>query len=161
MDAYPLIAPINVFDAGTWNQNSYTIAIISNSTISGFSFNPAEGPFLHFNLTAQNQSAGFCRVAIPKNLMWTENGWNVTVDANQAKYSAIIDETYTFLYFTYASNARVIEIRGTSVIPEFPSVLLIFMVLTAIAFYAAKHVRKKSLLRECWLNRGIQRVICE
>ncbi|MBS7632505.1 DUF1565 domain-containing protein [Candidatus Bathyarchaeota archaeon] len=148
VDAYPLIAPINVFDAGTWNESSYTIDIISNSTISNFSFNPAEGPFLRFSVTAQNQSSGFCRVTLPKNLLWTENGWNVTVNATPVEYSSITDEHYTFLYFTYAGNTGVIEVRGTVVIPELSLSFSIFTVLTAVAFYAAKCAREKHFLHK-------------
>ncbi len=38
-DSYPLMAPINMFDAGTWNGTSYSVDVVSNSTISDFYFN--------------------------------------------------------------------------------------------------------------------------
>ena len=53
----------------TENGTSWTFWTHSNSTVSGFHFNPEEGPFLKFNVTGREGTVGFCRVAIPKNLL--------------------------------------------------------------------------------------------
>jgi hypothetical protein len=62
IDRYPLMAPLSTFDAGTWNGVAYNVDVVSNSSVSGFQFNPSEGPLLRFNVTGQDGTAGFCRL---------------------------------------------------------------------------------------------------
>ena len=68
-DNHPLMAPICLFDAGTWEHTQYFVNCISNSTVSGFYFDPTEGAFLQFNVEGENGTSGFCRVTIPKDLL--------------------------------------------------------------------------------------------
>jgi hypothetical protein len=72
VDSYPLAAPISHFDVGLWENMTDIISVVSNSTISEFHFNPDEGPFLRFKVTGDNGTDGFCRVEVPKTLLWTE-----------------------------------------------------------------------------------------
>ncbi len=142
-DVYPLTAPISVFDAYTENETSYSVDIISNSTLSAFCFNPDDGAFLWFNVTGKDGTTGFCRIIIPKDLLWAENSWTVIVSGEQAEYAMIPDENYTYLFFTYQHSKKTIEIQGTYAIPEFPSlfILLLFMLATllAVIVYERKH----------------------
>jgi nitrous oxidase accessory protein len=69
-DNYPLMAPIKTFDAGTWEWTQYNVDIISNSTVSDFRFNP-EGALIKYVVTGENGTTGFCRVTIPKDLLYT------------------------------------------------------------------------------------------
>jgi len=144
IDRYPLMAPINTFEAGVWNETEYFVEVISNSTVSDFAFNPDEGPFLRFNVTGDEDTAGFCRVTIPNDLLWVEDGWTVLVGGEPVNYTIIPDENYTYLYFTYNHSTKTVEIQGTNVIPEFPSsiTLLGFLMLITIPLIFAK---KKSL----------------
>ena len=149
-DRYPLIAPITVFNAGKWNGVAYNIDIVSNSTVSAFYFNPEEGAFLRFNVTGKNGTAGFCRVTIPKDLLWTEDEWVITVGGLPiTNYTLIPDssENHTYLYFTYNHSIKTVIIQGTHVIPEFPSALIIplFTMISAIAIVLAeKKTHKKQ-----------------
>jgi len=142
-DAYPLMAPISVFDAYTENRTSYSVNIISNSTLSAFYFNPDDGAFLRFNVTGKDGTTGFCRVTIPKDLLWVENSWTVIVSGEQAEYTTIPDENCTYLFFMYQHSRKTIEIQGTHVIPEFLSlfILPLFTVTTLLAaiVYERKH----------------------
>jgi parallel beta-helix repeat protein len=143
-DRFPLSAPINVFDAGTWNGVQYRVDVVSNSTVSGFHFNPNEGAFLKFNVTGGNGTAGFCRVTIPKDLLRVEDGWTVYVgDELITDYVIIPDENCTYLYFAYNHTTKIVIIQGTDVIPEFPSLIIIplFMIATllAVIVYKRKH----------------------
>jgi parallel beta-helix repeat protein len=142
-DVYPLMASISVFDAYTENEALYSVNIISNSTVSAFYFNPDDGAFLRFNMTGKDGTTGFCRVTIPKDLLWVENSWTVIVSGEQAEYKTIPDENYTYLFFTYQHSRKTIEIQGTHVIPEFPSlfILPLFMLTTLLAaiVYERKH----------------------
>lgn len=156
-DSYPLMGPITMFYAGTFNNKPYYIDIISNSTISDFYFNPDEGPFIRFHVSGADGTSGFCRVTIPKDLLWAEEDhWTVLVDGEPVKYriipvknyTIVVDGTpietitpdpnFTYIYFTYGHSARTIEIRGTHVIPEFPFnnflplLMIVFAVLTLL-----------------------------
>jgi len=146
-DRYPLMSPFNMFDAGTWNGVAYKVEVVSNSTISGFHFNPAEGAFIRFNVTGSNDTKGFSRVAIPKQLLWVEDGWVVLVDDEPVVPTVTEDANYTYLYFTYSHSTKTVQIIGTNVVPEFPSALIVplAMILTMLAVIFAK---KKSLKKD-------------
>lgn len=144
-DNYPLMAPIRIFDAGTWDGRTYFVDVISKSTISDFYFNPHEGPFLRFNVSGGNGTIGFCRVTIPKDLLWVEDGWKVLVGNEPVEYTTIQSENYTYIHFSYNHSTKTVQIIGTSVIPEFPSYLpLIFLISTLIATIPAKRHRIKK-----------------
>jgi len=139
-DRYPLMGPFNIFDAGTWNGTAYNVDVVSNSTVSGFQFNPSEGALLRFNVTGEDGTSGFWRVTIPKDLLWAEHGWTVYVGEESVNYTIIPDNGYTYLYFTYNHSTKTVLIQGTHVIPEFPSALImpLLMTLTMLAVVLAK-----------------------
>lgn len=144
-DRYPLIAPITIFDTGTWNGVAYNVNVVSNSTVSGFQFNPSEGALLRFNVTGEDGTSGFCRVTIPKDLLWVEDGWTIFVGGEPiTDYTIIPDENYTYLYFTYNHSTKTVEIQGTHVIPEFPSTIILplFILTTLILTILLKKKRK-------------------
>ena len=146
-DRYPLMAPISIFDVGVWNGVAYHVDVASNSSISDFHFNPDKGPFLKFNVTGEEETTGFCRVTIPKDLLWAENGqWNVLVGGEKVNYTIISDENYTYLYFTYNHTTKMVLIQGTDVIPEFPSsmALLGFLMLITIPLIFIKKKQQKT-----------------
>jgi len=147
-DRYPLIAPIGIFDAGVWNGVAYNVDVVSNSTVSDFYFSPDEGAFLRFNVTGTDGTAGFCRVTIPKDLLWVEDRqWSVLVGGEPVDYTIIPDQNFTYLYFTYNHSTKIVVIQGTDVIPEFPSTILLlpFLILSTILSALTKkkhHLRK-------------------
>jgi peptide/nickel transport system substrate-binding protein len=148
-DCYPLMAPYSTFDAGNWNGTPYNVDVVSNSTVSGFHFNPQDGSFLEFNVTGQEGTAGFCRVTIPKNLLWAEDGqWVVLVGGVPiTNYTTASDQNYAYLYFTYGHSTKTVQITGTKVIPELPSTtitpLLMILAMLATAF-ATRKIRKEA-----------------
>jgi len=147
-DRYPLMAPFNTFYAGTWNEVIYYVDVISNSSVTDFHFNPDEGPLLRFNVTGEDATAGFCRVTIPKDLLWVDDGWIITVDDQLiTDYKTIPDEHHTYIYFNYNHTTKTVTIQGTNVIPEFPSttILLMLMLTTLIATVLLKKKRKPKL----------------
>jgi len=127
-DNYPLIGSISIFNAGTWNDTTYYINIISNSTLSGFYFNPDEGAFVRFGVSGENETLGFCRVTIPQDLLWVEDGWTIYYGSLTISYTSSQDENYTYLYFTYQHAypgvTTYVEILGTNVIGEEEKLLL-------------------------------------
>jgi len=125
-DNYPLINPVNFFDAGTWNASSYSVEVVSNSTVSDFYFNPNEGAFLRFDVTGESGTRGFCRVAIPQDLLHAENGqWTVLVDGEPVEYATTADEDHTYIYFIYQQSTKTVEIQGTYVIDTIPTISIL------------------------------------
>jgi len=144
-DRFPLMGPISFFNAGTWNDTAYYVHTISNSTVSDFKFSE-DDLLVSFNVTGLNDTVGFCRVAIPKELLWCDNSgqWEVWVNNTLIEDSKIMEDTnYTYLYFTHGHSTETVQIIGTNVIPEFPSAafLPLFMVVTllAVIMYRRKH----------------------
>ncbi|MEM2954205.1 MAG: hypothetical protein QXU21_08055, partial [Candidatus Bathyarchaeia archaeon] len=99
----------------------YYIGIASNSTVTDILFNPELGPYLRFNVSGLDGTTGFCRITIPKAVLWTENSWKITVNEQKIEnYLELSDEENTYLYFTYTHSTKTITIQGTNVISEFP-----------------------------------------
>jgi hypothetical protein len=146
-DHYPLMAPVNMFNMGTWCGTSWNISVVSNSTVSGIHFNPDEGPIIRFNVTGENGTEGFCSVAIPRSLLWVDDGWTIRVgDAEIKNYTTMQDEEYTYLYFAYNHSTKTVYIIGTHAVPEFPSVIVIlFFISTTIP--AIVFLRKRALTK--------------
>ena len=123
------------FEAGKWNNMSYFVRIISNSTVSDFYFSPnATPPFIEFKVGGLYGN-GVCQVAFPKELLWVDDGWSVTVNWLPVDCTVTCDENYTYLNFAYQHSTNVVKIYGTHVIPEFPSFLIppLFMIATLLA----------------------------
>ena len=143
-DRCPLMEPISFFDAGTWTwtQTRYFVYVVSNSQVSNFSFNP-ERTLVQFNVSGDNGATGFCRVTIPKELIYAdENDWTVLVDDNPVTPSVNEDADTTHLYFTYSHSSKTVEILGTYAIPEFPSwlILPLFLMATLVGITAKKRL---------------------
>ena len=152
IDKYPLMAPYKALDVGVWNDVSYHVDIISNSSVTDIQFNPDIGPFLKFNVTGDDGTTGFCRVTIPKSLLWAEDGWVITVGENLiTNYIKTEDENYTYLFFTYNHTTHIVIIQGTHVIPEFPLAVIPAILMVLIIFIAAS-VKKRKLPQNIFTN---------
>jgi|GEM_PF-1596224 len=113
-DRYPLIAPLNMFDAGVWNRTAYNIYLISNSTISNFQLNTLQKT-ISFKATGPNSTAGFCRVTIPNIIaqeLW-ENNCSILVDGKRVETINWTDIENAYIYFTYQHTQHEIVILQT------------------------------------------------
>ncbi len=144
-DNYPLMAPITFFDAGTWEGTSYGVNVMSNSTVSDFSFNP-ETALVRFNVEGETGTTGFCRVTIPKDLLHSEGNWTVLVDGTSVAPAVNEEANNTYLYFTYQHRIKTVEIIGTDAIPEFPSwiILPLFLMATLSAIIVKKRLFRST-----------------
>jgi len=142
-DNYPLMVPIKIFDAGTWEWIPFNVDVVSNSTVSGFSFNP-ESALIRLNIDGEDGTTGFCRVTIPKDLLTAEDSWTVLVDGASVTPTVNEDASNTYLYFTYNHGTKTVEIIGTDAIPEFPSwaILPLLLVATLVAILCKKRLPK-------------------
>jgi len=140
-DKYPLMGPICIFNACTWAEKTYYVDVVSNSSISNFYFDRDQGR-IKFNVTGPMWTDGFCRVTIPRQLLWVESEerWIVLVDNTSVDYAVKEDDNHTYLYFTYSHSAKTVEIKGTHVVPEFPtpSLLPVFIIATLITMVLIK-----------------------
>ena len=138
-DQYPLMAPLIAFDAGVWNGEAYSVDIVSNSTLSDFKLNATQKT-LSFNVTGLEGKAGFCRVTIPNIIiqdLWHGN-YAVLLNGDPWPFRNWTDTTNTYIYINYTHSEHEITI-----IPEFPStiIVLLFMIATllAVIVYRRKH----------------------
>jgi nitrous oxidase accessory protein len=144
-DSYPLMAPITFFDAGIWEWTSYYVDVISNSTLSDFSFN-SESALVRFNVEGKNGTTGFCRVTIPKNLLDAdETEWAVLVGGSPVTATVNEDTSNTYLYFSYNHSTKTVEIIGTEAIPE--SLSWTPLMITLVAVVAVAVVYRRRLLK--------------
>lgn len=141
-DNYPRINPWPQVFRAIWESTPYDISIVSNSTVTAFSFSQPNKR-INFNVTRPSGTHGFCNVTIPETLLG--GPYTVTVDDLPAAPSPVevSNDTHTSVYFTYNHSTRMVKILGTTVIPEFPSatILPLFMIATllAIIVYKRKH----------------------
>jgi len=145
-DSYPLMASITLFHAGTWNGTAHSVQTVSNSTISDFSFSTIHR-MVSFNVTGSEGIIGFSRVGIPKRLLYSPNpmNWVARVNGTLVPFRVLeeIEGDYTYIYFTYSHSILNVQIIGTEVISEFPSLMILplFMMVTLLT---AVIYRRKS-----------------
>jgi parallel beta-helix repeat protein len=138
-DNYPLMGMFSSFNT----SYEYAVDFVSNSSISDVSFNlsdievyPPEAT-LTFNVSGEADSEGFLRVCIPKVLI---NGSYVirfddqiitNITYPQIRELPCSNETHVYFYINYTHSEHAIIITGTTMIPEFPSLLILPLLMTA------------------------------
>ena len=146
-DHYPLTVPLNVYDVAFWSNKNYAIDVQSNSTVSGFKFNGPSQASVSFEVTGPDGTSGFCRVTIPKQVLWASGGqWVLLVNGTQVKCDVEEDADYTYFSFNYSHSTEIVQIVGSGVVPEFPSsmVLAMSMMLVLIIVLYSRKARRKS-----------------
>ena len=135
-DHFPLAGMFHAFST----PYDYPVGIISNSSISSFSFNliNASQASLSFNVTGTTATEGFFRICIPKALisdLYVVRINETIIIAPQVRELPCSNETYEYLYVNYTHSQQSIEITGTTTIPEFPTFLILplFMMATLLA----------------------------
>jgi len=148
----------NMWPAVFTVQDGYTfdITMLSNSTISDFNFSE---PLMQisFNVTGPSDKPGYCKVTIPNELL-QGSPWTILLNSIDWTTMSSITEnaTHTTIYIPYTWNiiygqaisTNTIEIKGTSVIPEFShiAILLLLVIGTLAAIVSKRKVNKKTSL---------------
>jgi len=138
---------IQLFNAGTWNNETYTVQVQSNLTVTDFMFSQSLKQ-ITFNTDGSSGTMGFCNVTIPKDLLAGQ--YSVFVDDSQPLvFDEQSNESHTFLFFNYPHSSNVIRIEGTTVIPEFPSwtLLLVPLITLTVALSIYKRRLAKNPIR--------------
>jgi hypothetical protein len=123
------------------------VTVISNSTITDFltpiSLETLPLPkviYVSFNVTGKQGSIGFCRVSIPAAVM---NGtFHVFVNGTEIPYTLLpcSNANVSYLYFTYKQSTEQVII-----IPEFPSILILPLLMIATLLAVIVYRRKHSM----------------
>jgi parallel beta-helix repeat protein len=126
-DQYPYVSPLHFFNAGVWNNGDSWVVIASNSTVSGFHFDPDAGPFVEFNIITPVGEACICRVIAPQHLMWVESVEQWSVEANGTTLNPLIleDLENTYFYLSCDGEVLTVVIRGAHAVPEISSIVIL------------------------------------
>jgi parallel beta-helix repeat protein len=136
IDRFPLAGRIAFYEAGTWYNKTYYFSILSNVTIASLFFDSNEGPFIKLSVSIQNGLIGFCRVAIPNDVLWVENGkWKVEAGNESITFQSYADEDCNYVYLTFDWSSGTILIQGSEAISERLSFMMLLIVLTASVFH--------------------------
>jgi hypothetical protein len=97
----------------TLERETYSVTVISNSTISVFRFQigaEAGNKIIYFNVTGKDGTSGFCRVKMSTRLM--NYPYIVLVDSEEILPTIlnVSNEAYAYLYFTYLHKNHTITI---------------------------------------------------
>lgn len=111
-DSYPLAGSLMEFTV-TWGRETFYITTISNSTVVGLCFSQPN-KMISFNVTGSSGTIGFCKVAIPGELLWRFSPENILIDSS--KTDLIITPSYIYFTFTHEQTTHNITIIGTEVI---------------------------------------------
>ena len=124
------------------DEAAFNISVRTDSTISGFVFDKSNKT-MTFDVEGDSGTSGFFNVTLPTRLL----GGPYTVKIDDATvlegYDAPTNGTHAFIYCTYNHSSHAIEIKGTTVIPEFTTltILPLFYIATLLAaiVYRRKH----------------------
>ncbi len=145
----------HVFEDG----NEFLVATASNSTISDFGFNSTNME-ISFNATGPPGTAGFCYAKIPLELL---NGiFAAFIDEDECvigEPSQVGNNSFLHLMYEHLVGTIRIEIRGTTVINEFPcahgglvllTVATLVLIVAALSFFYSRRVVRiaRRLIRE-------------
>jgi len=140
-DNYPLMGMFSSFNTSMGKH----VNVISNSTIEDFEYFESNDTIrMYVSSVNATQAFGFCRVCIPHTLMDISN-ISVIIDdrAVEALYfnDTIYDNTtHRWIYFAYEHSTHKIDI-----IPEFPSFLILPLLMIATLLAAIIYRRKHSV----------------
>jgi len=131
---------IQFFNAETWDNETYTVQVQSNLTVTNFRFNQSLKQ-ITFNTEGPSGTTAFCNVTIPKGLLAGQ--YSIFVDDSQPLvFTEQSNESHTFLSFNYPHSNNIIRIEGTKVIPEFPSWTLMPLLLVTLTVALSIYKRR-------------------
>lgn len=108
-----------------------TVLVSTNSSLENFQFDIQT--WLKFNVTGPTGTTGFCNILIPEHLLLGDCPLYLdgTLLVEGVDYTRTYNGTHNIFYVTYNHSTHMIEILGTSVIPEISSCLLTSLLLIA------------------------------
>ena len=98
--------------------------------VSNFSFDQPSKK-ISFNVTGEQGTAGFCNITMSKTFLGEP--YIILKDGVLVTPTVTSNATHTSLYFTYTQSTHKIEIIGTTIVLEFPTVIATMSLLTVLA----------------------------
>lgn len=125
VDDYPLMGAFSGFAVAQQN-GTYTIDIISNSTISNVRFETGRetgNKMITFSANGQAVTNGFCRMMISTPLM--DYPYTIVINQGQAEPSLLSASNVTnaYLYFTYPDENQTITVISSNALQIYNSLL--------------------------------------
>ena len=115
-----------------YEQDTYPVMVSSNSVISDFDFNQTSKR-IRLNVEGISGTKGFCNIIIPSELL--SGDFSIYNDEELLIKDVDYYETYSdsncLISIMYDHSNHVIDIVGTSVIPEFPSWIMFAILITS------------------------------
>lgn len=120
-DSYPLMNPLGTmlvhcditwkfFDPqGRWENRTCQAVVFSNSSVTDFDFNKAEG---ELNFNAANGT--FCNVIVPRDAL--DGAFTVTIDDSLSASILTWDENHHFIHFSMMNGSHEVKIKAETVI---------------------------------------------
>jgi hypothetical protein len=111
-DNYPLMGIFSNYDI-TYNNEEFQVTIISNSTVSDFTFEVSRETgynIISFSALGEDDTFGFCRMTIPTSLMEYQL---IVVDSQGEVATSLLsasDNATTYLYFTYPPGCQSVTV---------------------------------------------------
>ncbi|MEM3577485.1 MAG: PQQ-binding-like beta-propeller repeat protein [Candidatus Bathyarchaeia archaeon] len=140
---YAVCGSHQTFNA-VWETQNYPVTIISNSSLSDFTFNQPNKQ-ISFKVVGPKAMSSFCNVTIPKSLLG--GSWTVQIDDSDVVPIISENATHTFIYIAYVhESTHTIKIIGSWVVPEFPTAILITLLMIATVLTVL--LQKGSRLRK-------------
>jgi len=123
------------------NIESFVIVTRCNASISPVPMLLLqEHELLTFNVSGGDDAVCFVNITIPNNFLWLEGPadyWLVWVGGFRVTQATGGNGTHTWLYFTFLTSLKPVQIQGTGVIPEFTTNTLLILSLLLTAFTVA------------------------
>lgn len=131
-----------------WKTYIFNLNFISNSTKVNLTFNQTSKS-VTLMIIGPNNTDGFCRLTIPKQLLTCERSdqWNVTsIGGTEISYLIMEDSENTYIYISYKhGTSDIILIKGTIVIPELQVYAIAILTLAAtLSIIIVKSIKKQG-----------------
>jgi hypothetical protein len=144
----------NIAYQGTYQSGgtTYSVPILSNSTVSNFNFDP-KSLTISFNVNGTAGTTGYCNMTIPRSLLdnSTQGQWIIEEDGNPipaGQYKINQNANFTFIYITYTHSSHKISILGSvSSVQEMPPnamplvILILGLIATILIITQRKRIR--------------------
>ena len=119
---------------------NYHIYTLSDAAVTPIKFY-LDYRAISFVVSGRSGITAFCNITIPKELL--SDQWLVLIDGVETTYTMTENATYTTLTLTYTfQSEHTIYIFGTSVIPEFPTSMLL-LILASVTLVAVAIKRRR------------------
>jgi len=129
---------------------TFEIVVVTNSTVPVQTFNfSKENMEIMFNVTGLSGTSGFCNVTIPRTMLdcASLDEWIIFANGTDISDACLKsrDADYTYICIPYTHSTQLIQVKGTWVVPEFPSAIImpLFMIATLLAVILYRRKRRK------------------